>query len=1606
MAKKPPKPTRPAPKEKTPEGELNPSIEATVDQADRRTAELQRQAEELIATAEQDLERTGDPNAAKAVKAMQALAQQTDQVEETFLQRLRRLAAIPAAAWKKFREERTVKQLAIPDNPKVRRRIEKLLKVKPPPVRDILFLYDQAAKTEADEYLWELLRTKINTTFYSHMTARFAEGNIAAAIELFDGLAEETRRLLAWETLYKITDDLRHSDEAKKAKSGKFDIENYLQLREHFKAAEAELLQTIKGRKELSQEYQTSARRGLIGDLFDETGEFLFNQPSESIEALTGLTSEQQEYVVDKWPRLKDIDWVAILNDPEAATIIGLLMEFHFMTTYKPEQDREHALKIANTFTPEQRAAALEKTTHRLGNWELVYTIILVASQERISADDIEGLDASRAEEMAAAIHINGEDAFRSMLTREKVCDFLYYQKHYARWSNYVPNLLERAKALTPELRRHIPTTGGGEDRYVSSPDAYVPGDEGIQGVVARLNGFLTNIKIIPGEYRDVVFAYLKPVHYSSKLNEEPISLEAAQNFIEFCKLHPGEKRMTLSQLDDVRDYFSPERWPLVKKGILIFLRMGTLDQTEPSRHWFEVFEAAANPEAGQVNRIVEAFMKQGDSFVDPRRDAAYRLQERSANGILQLYEFFPTCQELFSNDTEQMFQYEAMEEQDRIVIRALLDGSLAEHAHELPDLPIIEGVLGRLSYKYNSRGKSDQWQLDKFKEFTAEQKETWLFLKNNISWPGGYLDVEAFDLVESDEGKQVAEFIERIGLVGFNLECVRKMVAREDCIGWFYYLLPSNITSENAAAAIDKFIELNDAGLPAHYKLESFKQQSITEWGTWGGDRSNTIQTLLDWDAGKLVQVAQLLAEKIPELNLSTLLSIDEASDKPYEELAMMVERSALLEAEYLITYGDAPSEERNQELARRINFAASMLEAPLSSKQRERLEYMPAAAWEKLEAEPALIPLIMGSEAYFSESKAQLPDDVLSDPLFWKHSLPEDVCKDENTARIVLNILRDFKAAGIEAGEWNYAFSTQWPDLVQAYQNAPWLFFPENISSFVGRPGMIIACADYSQDEFAQLRQALEAYSPVRSQFKDFSEAVLGSELLLTGPQQRKIQQLLGVRIPWPIASAISEQLKQGRDLDELVAEYDDNKDAPYQWKAFRVKVISGSIDSDLINKEYRPFSSIQILKKIAALPEPTLQAFLQLDITYGLSDRLVYKFGEEALVDRAVLLAEHENFGNILRLLEKEKYEFSSILEQPPEQLRAFCNDFNTTVLERYLEVCDQVQLQVVDAPAFFNLEQSEQVVERALKLKELVIEGSSRPSVYRALVIPDADIAYVQQLERQSLISPINSLLRLHETVATGKAKDILQRVRMIDSHEPAENTTVLLDAIAGLPDELRKPVFDELLNNFGWSIMEHRSQLRERLGFSDSLIDSIIVEYYDRCTPGKIPSLDKYTIEVICGDSTIDDDKKAHRMDHIRQYYKGELQQLVEIFNAHPKAFAQMLAINWRSTPEEMRHSPEALSALLEEPESLATIAISYWSKLPKDFRESQKVYAVLAERPDALARTASGYWNNFPDEWKQSPEFWETMKKTRGLPMNIVIEFIRGLPEGQEELAR
>lgn len=1489
-------------------------VATQVEQADESASAVVAKADDLISQVLRD-EQSGEAvDAAETVAALQQVKRDAVSLRSEFT---RRLYAILGAIGDKVRamqERRLTQQLAVPDNPKIIKRLVRDLKRTDVPLEPSLDLFARAEKYYTSR--WNEITSLIDQRIVATVPIYVDEGRIDAALRLYDAASRDVR----YSTLDTVIargvanafDVITPADE-------QFSAEAYLARREQFTQLDETSRKLLGNRSELAYTYRQLLPE-VQGKVFSDSERGLLSQPIEVVRPLANFPADQQIAIVDSWVTHPRMDWPDIMRDEHASKIVDVLMAFPNVDRYSSQYDRTAILQIAEKFSPSQQAMAWEKAGSPQCSWDDAHAYMVVGNLPDSTPEQIRSLDAQQWKYVTLAMLAYGDKKVAELWTQDNLLDLkeVSERSRGGYYSQLTPEVyFEFAKSLSPVLREHLPKERGSGygTKSASRPDHTVWEHGGFHGIPKVIRDFQSVLALVPRAYRDELFSVLAPTRYMSWIDDRrytQLTTTQAKNCIEYITTTQRAGELELTSLLNVAEYFTDERWPGIQAGIakcqteeLIMPANGSHPEVE-----LLVYERVGNPDQTDVNTqcnvLWKACQDRSPTYVGQksRYNEEIEANERTASSIFALQIFTEACNEYFVGQPEHVAEYMNLDATKRQVIMAWLDGTVLAHANGAVDLPLIEGTMISLGRHFNEIKEQERNDLREFTRLSPDQQQRWLYLRKNIVPLGGIIKhpdntSQLFALAVSEEGQQIQEFIQAHNLGNFTAEAITTMVQRPDCLGLFYYVDSTTIPVDQQKALIDRLIALRDAGFPDSLMLtqpDAAAKLSNT-YGTYG-DRKPTYELFMQWDSARLAQVAQYAVQHHPDLTFLQLFQLN--PEDPIQRSMHSINYAAAERSSYLKTYFEHHHQEGSQAeidlMNARREQTESIIDLECEQSHIEKLRRLSEAAWNKLITLPkALEQYLQGKKYSIPEAALDLPDAILEDPRIWKYDLPDMLWIDAEKMQSAIYIIERLTEAGISYTE----YGTPWEHWVEAWQQAPWLFTAENLR-IVKQTDTRLGIAQFAtctEAEWQGIKESLTDYRfEYASGISEFVERAPLGELPLTDEQMQEIHQYVD-RIDWTDAQQMARRIAEGETLAEIITEKDVSEDYHDRtWQNQRREFLSSQVRSDLPTFGTGEHATIADWKIIAGLPQTALHNLEQLRT----NDR--YLGDHPEVVANLIVIAEHPNAKLLIQLFSIGDGIHTSIINLPTEQIVSFCDRISPPVIERLRDWPDNLEIYAKDSIDFFADPKSETIVEFSQELRNVFGEDF-RMSVYDLLIMNvDTDLANLQQLRQESVLPITSEHLERLAVVTTGEMQQTVTKLLAMFNHSYKIDLTDSVQQLNELNPDLRAAVMlAKGPGNFGWSIIHHQQLLIDRMGITEEQFAKLICGAYTS-DPNHIPQLDATAAKALLENARVNMDSKHKVMADVLSHFTGTLEEIKQELYVNTTALATLAKEQWGVLP--------------------------------------------------------------------------------------------------------
>ncbi len=774
----------------------------------------------------------------------------------------------------------------------------------------------------------------------------------------------------------------------------------------------------------------------------------------------------------------KDIDWDKVFQDSEAHTLITTILALPGRLSLHSEQDIKMVLKLHDEIGPAKLKTAWKKigkpllegsfisqteTGREVSNWDRFYLFLTIGSFEQSTLSQVALLSEIQFKKIELVLQAYGKAELEKQWTRENLEDFEeleHMSGNYQRDKEILLSVSKFTESLSPEVIRHLPqeTGGGSGTSSRKRPDHTIWYFQGIHGKYDQLIRFQRCLGVLPAERLDQILSVLKPSKYPVREPAENISLEQADNFLQFVQTARLEGRLNLEQMFDNAGSFSPEKYvPLkdfldflenqhlsnsiteinfpsflkliggstaqeieqIKTGTVRYCDLGLAKIINWNQDWGSLLKKVDLPESGTANQLLKVCVEHHEQYVGKRyhNDRKVSLQSRNGQSVSEFYEAVGQIEEYFWNDPEQMFKIAGLDEKATEIIRLVLNGSYKKGQAGGYDLPVLEGLLTDLPQKL----KHLKSILDKAKTFSTEQKRDLLSLNNYFRSYWGYLNEQTFSILEqyirSGKSQGMAEFLENFPVPGFSPQAIEKMSNHKNEAALFTYIDPKNYQPETLLVIIDKLISFLEKGLKKSvYERQSEKSISAQYF---------YLDKLLPVDADKFVRTADFLANfNFPDpFHYLTNLNFDESEETLKLRIRQAVAtndfwnfREKVLPEEDLLIIEKKQREEKLQ-IGERITLTKQIFGPSLTKEKIKNLENLPESVWQRLKSNQKILELFMEASGpmKLGEDVLALSDNMLTNPLVWQYHLLEKIF-DNALMEKALQLIRECQKQGVE--------------------------------------------------------------------------------------------------------------------------------------------------------------------------------------------------------------------------------------------------------------------------------------------------------------------------------------------------------------------------------------------------------------------------------------------------------------------------------------------------------------------------------------------------------------------------------------------------------------
>lgn len=1477
---------------------------------DLDTVHLTGEAEELVGQVvadadafrvkvDQDLAAGIDAGANEAKAELTAVKKDARRLGQDFLKGLSRILHVPVRALRNFQERRIQKQLLVEDNPKVIKRLKKLLADQNTPVTECISLYKKAAQRQ--DWPWREIRKALDTRIIDEIPKSIAQGKTDAALALWDELSAVART----DTFADQITDLMYKPllAALPQAGSSFTADNFLRRLDGFESLNHDMESRVHSHDRLPEAHRYSIEKA-ERKLFSNTERFLKNQSRAAIMAMTVFTSGQQEAIAQSWQTHRDIAWADVLTDAEAPKIAETILSLPAINEYQVKGDRQTILTIEHDFPVNDRAAIWDKAGNPEDcNCDQTYTYLVIARLPQSTTEQIKSLTKVQLSYVTLALFAYGESKVAELWTDDNVLDLQEYSQGYRYGRSNPEAYIDFAKNITPALQEHLPTSSGSGSGFhsASRTDRIILDYEGFQGIPEQIQKFKNAIKCIPEAQREAFFTMLKPSPDYYRASEwSHLTVAQVNNFIEYAGLTQSAKTVPLYCVIGQREYFSDEHWPKVRQGIetcgQLALSVPAISEDEEDLKMnLRIYERAGMPEHATANQFWKTCQTRSDSYVGQASySTSYELKPRSLNSIDAMYDFFDICRQYFSVDHELVAERLHLSDNERRIIQLWSEGALVSTADSAVDIACMEGIVNHLSYLSASRMSAEESAtLERFSKLNAKQKEHWLYFKEHISWSYDERkrNDDLFDLASDDvRCAEIESFHKQTGLTGFSLEATRTMIARQDCVGLFYYLSGANINIEfeNQQRSVDKLIALHDAGLPAAYSLSAFPEAS---------DVPAFVKSLLSWDNEKLAECGRIAVSSYPELTLNQIMQLNPAGTS--DGLRREIEYAAVMRSAHLYSREASPEQPEIDKLRERTNRIRELCNIDCDSNQTYSLRYLSEPAWKKLSSNSEVLGLFITSKSRsFPDAGIDFPDDVLTNPMLWRYSFPNSFWQNAQTMRTAFGLMEKCEMYEVPLARAASYHSEKWEEWLQAYQEKPWLFTASSLE-FISKEELYLLpnFAALSEQEWSQAMPALAQYSyRMGSEVDECIQHWREGSPLLAASTMDTLHGYVNV-IPWSEAKIIAASIANGEDLADIVAQRDAAETYPHQWKDARIACYQKKIKDVLPTFTQHSEFTIAQWEQFSRLPRETLH---NLELLSSCA-RDILPYHKEGLGD-FIAIASHENFETVCSLLNLNKFSYN-LLWQPVETLRVFCDRLTAGIVDHFRTWPENIIIAPVDAIDFFAYSQAENIIAFANELRK-IFGNEFRMSVYDLLIMDtNTDFENIKKLQAECALPVTPDYLRMLAAAATSEVQATIAKLLAMFDTSYKIDFNIATAKLTELPLELRASVLIQKgPGNFGWSILPHRAALLSSLQCTAEQVDQLICGVY-RSNYESMPEIDLPVARALLLESGTDNVERTKRLVNIFNRYQDEPQSLVSLVLANHEALITIVSTLWSAVPD-------------------------------------------------------------------------------------------------------
>ncbi len=1419
----------------------------------------------------------------------------------------------PQRTGRREQAEQATDELKLPDNPKVIQRLLRMIEGGKD-VERIAEIYKAAA--ERRESSWYKVTRLLDEAIIKALPDYLRIPSLREhGLQLWDVLSRTTQSELETVTMEYLTEPYF---EAAPEPTPHFSVDNFLARRQVMERCRADLEQLLRTRYYLLIRFDRYLTN-VIGRQFTKAERFLLDKPRAAIEKLGTFPTERQEEIITHWQQHPHIDWPAILTDPAAIDLAEIVLAFPSVQYYAAS-DRNTILRIANEFTPTQRAAALEKAKPTdEPYWDDVYVYVAIGHLPQATVEQIKTLSHDQIKKIKAFLFAWGREKLAELWTEDNVADFVEFDTNSWEWKRYpiFSNQLSFfAKNLSPTLRRHLALEGGGGFGSPSAtrPDKTIFNNKGFQGALRQLDNFSLAVELIPESKHEAVFAVLKPQSYYYSLDERPqprLTEDQADNFLDYVQNTQQQGEIKLNDLVDVAEYFLPGRYSNTQRGVEACQTLGLVlppdDEYNRTRRNIEVYEQAGLPEHEPINQFLYHCQQRSTSYVIKERGNNYSFITRSLDSMMAFYQLADTLKANFSSDSDEMAQFLNLDETAQHLIRQWQSGELLAGAANFYDLPVIEGAMHAIDRNLPNKIQEDkQTQLTTFQALTTPQKRRWLYLRKNMRWQGGEATMfeQLCNLATTEHGERLEAFLRVSALTNFTTEAAEVMANHPDYLGVWYYLDAENIyQSEDQLAAVNYLLELARAGLPKIYWLTAPNPKLGIGSKTDSFGAGDKLKQLMEWPPARLVNFAQLAERECPAFSLIDLINVSpEYSD---DWIRRSLKQTALEQKTFIHCYHEPPTDDALEANAQRVATAERLLAEACDTNQRQKLFSLTALVWEYFSTRPTILRnFLTGNIDHVPKVAIKLPDDLLASAITWSVDLPASFFENETVMRSFHAIHQQLAAVDLKLPR-----NINLQALIEAKQQATWLFEPDNLAWFKHESlSHLPAYANFTETEW------LESW-PNRAHFQ-FEQSIEVAEYLerwrnrdpiLPEDELFELNDVVSA-VPWNDAKTIATERSSGDTLAEAVADLDTNKSEYEDWYKLRCAKYYEKVRPFLPTFGLDLHCSLAQWQEMVALPEPVLRRIERLSPH---KEKIFWRDTEK--LTNFIAVAKHPNFEMVVSLVESNEYFVSRLFSSLEAEVQQFCDQLTAVQVERLKNWPKKILVpNLRDVSAVLAHPKLDELLEFANVLTPLV-GADFYINVYNLLLFdPPIDRANIATLQAGCYFPVTTEQLQPLARIADGSMNTTITRLLALTYPHQHLDFAAITPQLRALAPTLQVAYFMENgATRFGWDLLPRRASLLTEFGISAKQFDALLCAVYKaHGERGMPPSID-YDVAraLLTEEPSPNEEEQRSRWLAVITHYNADYAPIIQLLAQQPKVATLLTKGYWDKIPKVIKQQP-------------------------------------------------------------------------------------------------